>query len=134
MISSLDVVSKIGEYLDGKINLDSFRQWVVSSQVELEGNQCLSDDEKRADRLLSDVEGQYAELSDSMVSDGIWKECLRSLSAPQAEIVELGLTSFSYQLVVSPSADLVGWSSIAPETANVNPNFQPIDDRSLVAA
>jgi hypothetical protein len=125
MVSGFDVVSKIRDYVEGELSLDSFRDWVVRSQIEIEEAEGKSPIDQDAERLLADIEGRYAELSDGLVSDGLWKQRLRSLIVMHPETVQLGLVYFFLQSTYS-GPDIEGWG--ATVTSNFVPNFQPVPD------
>ena len=119
MVSGFDVLNKIRSYLDGQINLDSFREWVVSSHLE-------NNADENALRLLSEIEGKYAEFSDELIPENRWKNRLRALIAPQPQSAESFYLTFYYSF---PSQSFPVSSSLsnAFDASNFNlaSNYRP---------
>lgn len=88
MISSLEIVEKIREYLGAKISLDSFRAYIVRAHRELAEVQRPSPLEEDAARLISEIEGRYAEFSDDVVSENLWRRQLAYLIVPAPKSAE----------------------------------------------
>ena len=93
MVDSVQVALKIRDYLDGRMNLDAFRRWIVQSHIEIANAKENSDES--ASRLIAVVEARYAELSDGVIEEHAWKRYMRALLAPRPQSVEsLFLTYF----------------------------------------
>lgn len=92
MVDGFQVIQKIREYLGGKIDLASFRQWVVVSHIEI------ADDKANADpiavQLVSDIEGRYAEFSDELFDEKMWRRHLAAFLAPQSPVESSFFTYF----------------------------------------
>lgn len=136
MVNSFDIVSQIRSYLDGRIDLATFRQWIVRSQIEMENQEGQAEKDQDSARLLADVEVRYAELSKQMVSEEQWKRRLAALTAPRPQSAESCFLSYFY----SPTSgfQLLGASATfeAPQASNFNlaPNYQPALDPECAAA
>jgi len=119
MVSSLEVVNKIRAYLGGQINRDSFREWIVSAELELEGQNGNADQD--AKRLLANIEGRYAEFSDEVVSEEVWKKRLGGLIAPRPQSAESLFLNYFYS--TSSFSCAPGGTTMAPAEAS---NFSTI--------
>jgi hypothetical protein len=102
MVSSLEILEKIRAYLHGQENLQSFRQWMIESHLDM---QALKADNKSVDhdaaRLLADLEGRYAELSDELVTEQVWRNSVAALVAPLPKSAESYFLTYYYAV---PSA------------------------------
>jgi hypothetical protein len=99
MVASLDILDKLREYLRGKLDLQSFRQWMVESHLELQDIKAKHGAvDQDAARLLAELEGRYAELSDELVSEKVWKSRLAALVAPTPKSAESYFLTFFYNV------------------------------------
>jgi hypothetical protein len=135
MISSLEIVEKIREYLGAKIPLDSFRAYIVRAHRELAEVQRPSPLEQDAARLISEIEGRYAEFSDDVVSENRWKRQLAYLIVPAPESAESFFLTYFYS---TPSVFISnpGMVMVQPQTGNINsmPNYQAVPELEKAAA
>lgn len=80
MVSSLEILEKIRAYLHGQADLHSFREWMVESHLDVQSlkaqNKSVDQD---AAQLLADLEGRYAELSDELVTEEMWRKRVAAL-------------------------------------------------------
>lgn len=102
-------------YLSGKIDLPSFRDWLVQVQVENENN--LDDDSKL---LVSEIEGRYAEFSDALVSESSWKNRLVDLLRERQPGTE-SLASISVHVTNAP---IISWNPVIPSNVRA---IRPLD-------
>jgi hypothetical protein len=134
MVSSFEIVGKIREYLGGQLSLESFRAWIVDAHLEAD-NCKEGEGDQDAGRLLADIEGRYAEFSDELVSEEIWKRRLAGLITPSPQSAESYLLTYFYSI---PSAFLSNSGSVMvqPQTGNLNgaSNYRPVPEpeRSVV--
>jgi hypothetical protein len=106
MVSSLAIVEKIRQYLGAQMDLRSFREWMVESHLEMQNEKSGPDSEaadQDAARLLAELEGRYAELSEGTVPEQAWRRHVAALISPQPQSAESFLLTFFY---VSPSGAL----------------------------
>ncbi len=102
MVNSLQIAEKIREYLYGKVDLHSFREWVVGSHLEMQEEKAHGEIlDMEAARLLAEIEGRYAEFSDEIVSKENWKKRLAALISPAPQSAESYLLTLFYAV---PSA------------------------------
>jgi hypothetical protein len=75
MISSLDVMNQLSMYLHGGQNAQGLQHWIVAAQ--LEGK---DEVEPLADRLISEMDGFFAQFSDGLMPESLFrKECAKLL-------------------------------------------------------
>ncbi|SRR5260370_36158253 len=79
MISVASIVQSIQCHLRGEMSLDSFRDWMVDAELELES----APESSAARRLIWELEAHYAELSDNMINGEVWKAVLEQLAEAQ---------------------------------------------------
>jgi hypothetical protein len=72
-----EIAAKLQEYLNGAIQLRELRRWIVRCHIEVANH--LKKVNAEDARLLSDVQGLYAEHSDSGLSESQWREHLNEL-------------------------------------------------------
>jgi hypothetical protein len=102
MVIRLEILEKMRAYLSGQLSLDSFRQWIVRAHLEMQAEKAKNEPiDQDAARLLSEIEGRYAELSDEIVSEDLWRKRLAALIAPTPKSAESYLLTFYYTV---PSA------------------------------
>ncbi len=96
MVSSfVDIAGKMDAYLSGQSDLNSFREWIVRAQIEMENEEGQGKTDQDAARLLAEIEGRYAELSKELVSEEQWRRRLGELYQPQqASTKSLASTQF----------------------------------------
>jgi hypothetical protein len=137
MVSSFEIVGKIREYLSGQSSLDAFREWIVGAHLEME------DEKKRtgaidqdAARLLADIEGRYAELSDEIVSEEFWRKRVAALISPVPQSAESYLLTYFYSIPSVFHSGATNVSAASSQTGNINRafNFQPIPEPDRAAA
>ncbi len=114
MVSRIDVLQKLYLYLRGDMDLRSLRDWVVQIQL---GNENDLDD--YAKRLLSEIEGRYAELSDGLILESSWRRHLQELFQPEQPRTESIVSSI---VAVVPSQPDVSWNAIP--SSNSTPSLQ----------
>jgi hypothetical protein len=135
MISSLEIVEKIREYLGAKISLDSFRAYIVRAHRELAEVQRPSPLEQDAARLISEIEGRYAEFSDDVVSENLWRRQLAYLIVPAPKSAESFFLTYFYSM---PSVFISnpGMVMVQPQTGNINSvrNYQAVPELEKAAA
>jgi hypothetical protein len=130
MVSSFEIVSKIRAYLTGGSNLNSFRQWIVESQIDLENHRGeLREEDRDAARLLADIEGRYAEVTRGLVSEDQWKRRLASLVFPQPLSAESFLLTYYYSV---PLQRTISTSDVAANF-NTSTNYSPVPGVVLAA-
>jgi hypothetical protein len=130
MINSLDILEKIRAYSRGKLDLHSFRQWMVESHLDMQERKSkgLPLDQDAA-RLLAELEGRYAELSDELVPEEMWKKRIAALVAPTPKSVESYLLTLFYTVPSSAFPLSSTSSSVVIQDMTGNPfnsaaNFQ----------
>jgi hypothetical protein len=102
MVSNLQILEKIGEYLYGKLNLHSFREWIVRAHLEMQAEKAKEEQvDQDAARLLAEIEGRYAEFSDEMIPEREWRGRLAALIAPVPKSAESYFLTYYYNV---PSA------------------------------
>ncbi len=79
MISVATIVQSIQCHLRGEMSLDTFRDWMVDAELELEN----APENSAARRLIWELEAHYAELSDSMINGEVWHAVLEQLAEAQ---------------------------------------------------
>lgn len=96
MVSGPDILNKIRDYLNRKQSIESFREWVISANIEMKSQKDKPQaDDIAADRLLSEIEGRYAEFSDGLVSEEVWRKRLAGIVVPEPyTLASYVLTSF----------------------------------------
>lgn len=96
MVNNFEVVKKIHEYMKSEIDLGEFRDWIVQTQIALEGTvDCVSVSDTQVKELLGEVEGRYAELVRGIVSVEEWKRRLEVLIVPKSGASRHLTSSFS---------------------------------------
>ena len=124
MVSGFEIVDKIWAYLSGQMNLVFFREWIVRAHLEVEGQKGGTEIDRDAARLLAEIEGRYAEFSDGIVSEDLWRRRLASLIVPVPHTVQSHLLTFFY----SPSFQSLPTNEVWGENQASNSlpaNYQP---------
>jgi hypothetical protein len=75
-----ELLQNLSDYLNDKLSIDSFRDWMVDFG---EKRAAMSAAEKS---LMADLEARYAELSDHLISDDLFKKSLKSLVVPVTQV------------------------------------------------
>lgn len=99
MVSSFAIVEKMRAYLGGQLDLHSFREWMVGSHLEMQKEKARPEGEvpdQDAARLLSELEGRYAEFSEELVSEADWRRRVAALIAPSPQSAESYLLTLFY--------------------------------------
>jgi len=136
MVSSLEILEKIRAYLGGQSDLHSFREWMVESHLNMQAKKANNESvDQDAARLLADLEGRYAELSDELVSEEIWKTRVAALVVPSPKSAESYLLTLFYTV---PSAAFPLTSTIISgafqETGNPFNSASNYREPQLIAA
>ncbi|SRR6266481_284401 len=74
MVLSIDVLNEISRFLQQEVNYKSFRQWMVSAQLQSE-----IEAEEVAVRLLAEIDGLYAQFSDGYLAEQSMRKELSKL-------------------------------------------------------
>src|SRR5437879_9317306 len=74
MANSFEVLNEISRYLRGEQNAQSLRHWMVGAQLQNEGEV-----EPLAERLLSEVDGLFAQFSDGFAPESFVRQELTKL-------------------------------------------------------
>ena len=114
MVSSFAIVEKMRAYLGGQLDLHSFREWMVESHLEMQKEKAGPEgkvSDRDAARLLAELEGRYAELSDELVSESTWRSRVAALIAPTPQSAESYLLTLYY--AVPSSAFLLSSTNVS---------------------
>jgi len=137
MVSSFEIVGKIRAYLGGQIVLDSFRDWIVSAHLEIQDRKVKGEAvDQDAARLLADIEGRYAEFSDEIVSEELWRKRVAALIAPIPQSAESYFLTYFYSVPSVFHSSSSNVSAASAQTGNINRafNYQPFPKPERVAA
>jgi hypothetical protein len=129
MVSSLEVMNQLFRYLQGEQNAQALRHWMVGAQLQ-NGDGA----DKLADRLISEMDSLFAQLSDGIVPESfVRKEFSKLLLSDRSMTPSIQIQysflrpSFANPL---PKTDSVASSETASTT---RPNELP-DTRQLCVA
>jgi len=115
--------------------LDSFRAYIVRAHRELAEVQRPSPLEQDAARLISEIEGRYAEFSDDVVSENLWRRQLAYLIVPAPKSAESFFLTYFYSMP-SVFVSNPGMVMVQPQTGNINSvrNYQAVPELEKAAA
>ena len=82
MIDVVEVLQKIYGHLRGDIDLASFREWMVGAQLDLEAHR-----DSHAHDLVWQLEIFYAEHSDGLADEALWRKSLAHLADKSAPVL-----------------------------------------------
>ena len=128
MVSSLEVMNELFRYLQGEQNAQALRHWMVGAQLQNNGA------DKLADRLISEMDGLFAQLSDGIVPESfVRKEFSKLLLSDRSATPSVQIQySFLRPSFANPLPKTESVASSAT-TSTTPPNELP-DTRQLCAA
>jgi hypothetical protein len=114
MTDTVEVLQKIYSHLRGDLDLRSFRDWMVGAQFEAEKQSV-----DHARELLWQLEIFYAELSDGLADEALWKKSLAYLADQERP----GTASFVVaSLYIPPEPGRLSFGTV---TSNSIPEIAP---------
>jgi len=116
MVDIVEVLQKVYGHLRGDIDLPSFRAWMVGAQLELEANQ-----DSRAHHLVWQMEIFYAEYSDGLADESLWKKSLACLADQERSGTEPFVATLVYDVPQSGNVSF----GVASPTSNLFPQSEP---------
>lgn len=116
MIDTVEVLQKIYAHLRGDIDLPSFREWMVGAQLELE-----ADKNSRAYDLVWQLEIFYAEHSDGLADEALWRKSLGYLADQERPGTESSVVAY---FDVAPSQPILSFATSSP-SGNSLPQSEP---------
>src|ERR1700722_5921188 len=114
MVDAVEVLQKIYSHLRGDMSLESFRDWLVSAQFDLEGHK-----DSRAYRLVWHLEIFYAEYSDGLADEALWKKSLTYLADQERSGAESYVVA---SVFVDPQHRVLSFGTVSP-TSNSFPQI-----------
>ena len=95
---NVEILNRLAAYFRGELNIEGLRDYMVHQYLNPDG---LAEDDKR---FLSQFEGHYAELSDNLVSEDVFKQILAAdiisslhmLAIPQAKVLGASASTGSF--------------------------------------
>jgi hypothetical protein len=118
MISVAGIVQSIQCHLRGEMSLDSFRDWMVDAELELENAPAGS----AARRLIWELEAHYAELSDNMINGEVWAGVLGQLMDAQRP----GTDPMVAVLMEVPSPQDWPFYTLTPTSNSIDRELEPV--------
>ncbi len=116
MIDTVEVLQKIYAHIRGDMDLPSFREWIVGAQLELEAHK-----DSHAHDLVWQLEILYAEHSDGLANEALWKKSLAYLADQERSGTEPFVATSIYD--VPPTGNVS--SGVASPTSNLFPQNAP---------
>ena len=116
MVDIVEVLQKIYSHLRGDMDLASFREWMVGAQLDSE-----SQPASRAHDLLWQMEIFYAEYSDGLADEVLWRKSLAYLADQERSGTEPFVATLVYDV---PSSGNLSFGVTSP-TSNSLPQNAP---------
>lgn len=129
MVSSLEVMDQLFRYLQGQQNAQALRHWMVGAQLQNENGA-----EELADRLISEMDGIFAQLSDGLIPESFVRREFAKLLLSDSSRTQFVQVQYSFlrPSFVNPLPKTE--SIVSSETASTTPPNDFPDTRQLVAA
>lgn len=116
MVDVVEVLQKIYGHLRGDIDLASFREWMVGAQFDLEGHK-----DSRAYHLVWQLEIFYAEHSEGLADESLWKKSLAYLADQERPGTVSSVVAF---FDIAPAQRIVSFGTSSPSSNSV-PQIDP---------
>jgi hypothetical protein len=128
MISSLEVMDQLFRYLQGDQNAQALRHWMVGAQLQNENGA-----EELANRLISEMDGIFAQMSDGLIPESnVRNEFAKLLlsGGTQTQSIQVQY-SFLRPSFMNPPPKME--SIVSSETSSTTPPNELPNTRQLVA-